>query len=190
MRILALYGSSFGQAEKVVERLSRTLRSEGMTVEAVEGDSVRDGPYPEEYDGVIVAASVIMGRHQRYVRDWVKAHRSALGAMPAAFVSVNGHAPEDSAEWRKAAAEYVERFTKQTGWRPRWTATFSGALRYSRYGRVTRWIMKRISASTGGPTDTSRDWEFTDWDAVDRFAEVLARGFAEKRRSAGSAAAR
>jgi hypothetical protein len=32
-----------------------------------------------------------------------------------------------------------------------------------------------MSKRRGGPTDTSRDHEFTDWKAVDRFAERLAK---------------
>jgi menaquinone-dependent protoporphyrinogen IX oxidase len=36
--------------------------------------------------------------------------------------------------------------------------------------------MKRISAHSGGPTDTSGEYEFTDWDAVDHFATELAHG--------------
>jgi hypothetical protein len=31
-----------------------------------------------------------------------------------------------------------------------------------------------ISRRTGRPTDTSRDYEFTDWDVVDGFARDLA----------------
>ena len=35
-------------------------------------------------------------------------------------------------------------------------------------------MMKKIAASEGMPTDTSRDYEFTDWLAVDEFAHTLA----------------
>ena len=31
-------------------------------------------------------------------------------------------------------------------------------------------VMRFIVKSAGGDTDTSRDREYTDWDAVDRFA--------------------
>jgi menaquinone-dependent protoporphyrinogen oxidase len=34
--------------------------------------------------------------------------------------------------------------------------------------------MKRIARKEGGPTDTSRDYEYTDWEAVDRFADAFA----------------
>jgi menaquinone-dependent protoporphyrinogen oxidase len=34
--------------------------------------------------------------------------------------------------------------------------------------------MKRIAKKSGGDTDTSRDYEYTDWAALDRFLEQFA----------------
>jgi menaquinone-dependent protoporphyrinogen oxidase len=136
-------------------------------------NALPSGTAVQDFDVVLVAASVIMGRYQTYVRDFVSRHLPALNRAPTAFISVNGHSPETDAAWRAAARGYVAKFLQATGWSPRWTATFSGALRYTRYRTVTRWIMKRISAHMGGPTDTTRDYEFTDWAAVDRFAAEL-----------------
>jgi menaquinone-dependent protoporphyrinogen oxidase len=34
--------------------------------------------------------------------------------------------------------------------------------------------MKRIARKAGAPTDTSRDHEFTNWPALDRFVEDMA----------------
>jgi menaquinone-dependent protoporphyrinogen oxidase len=44
------------------------------------------------------------------------------------------------------------------------------ALRYTRYNSLVRLVMRQISKKEGGDTDTSRDYEYTDWGAVDRFA--------------------
>jgi len=41
-----------------------------------------------------------------------------------------------------------------------------------------------ISKRKGGPTDTSRDHEFTDWTAVDRFAHQFAAALTEPVRTA------
>jgi menaquinone-dependent protoporphyrinogen oxidase len=49
-----------------------------------------------------------------------------------------------------------------------------GAMAYTRYDPVTRWIIKLINRRKGGPTDTSRDHEFTDWTAVALFARRFA----------------
>jgi menaquinone-dependent protoporphyrinogen oxidase len=54
-------------------------------------------------------------------------------------------------------------------------ATLGGALRYTQYGFLKRFLMKQISRRHNGPTDTSRDYEFTDWQRVDRFVERVLR---------------
>ena len=174
MRILAVYGSDYGQAEAVLRRVAGVLASRGHDVTVFKGNAVPAGLAVEGFDGVVIAASVIMGRYQAYIREFVRRHAAALRARPGAFISVNGASPESNLAWRSAAQQYVAEFLKNTAWAPRWTATFSGALRYRRYGLVTRWIMKMISRRNGGPTDTTQDYEFTDWNAVDRFANDLA----------------
>jgi menaquinone-dependent protoporphyrinogen oxidase len=67
--------------------------------------------------------------------------------------------------------QYVTEFEQATGWQPAKVGIFAGALLYRQYNFVKRFMMRKISGSHGGETDTSRDWEYTDWDAVTRFAE-------------------
>jgi len=177
MRVLAVYGSEYGQAEAVLRRVAKTLMGEGHWIAIHRADALPEGTAVEDFDLVLVAGSIIMGRYQAYVRSFVRRHLRALSHVPTAFISVNGSSPETNPVWRAAAGGYVARFLEETSWTPRWTATFSGALRYPRYGLVTRWIMKKISARSGGPTDTTREYEFTDWAAVDRFATELAEAF-------------
>ena len=178
MKILAVYGSNYGQAQAVLRRVTAVLEGRGHTVSVFKGNAIPADVAVEGFDAIVVAASIILGHYQTYIRDFVKRHHTALCALPTAFVSVNSTAPESMPEWRDTAQRYVQQFLKQTAWAPRWTATFSGALRYRRYGPVTRWIVKMINRRRGGPTDTSRDYEFTDWHAVDRFADDLAEGLA------------
>lgn len=63
---------------------------------------------------------------------------------------------------------------RETGWRPDEVAAFAGALKYSEYGPLTRVVMKRVARRYGGDTDTSRDYEYTDWDEVAAFAARVA----------------
>ena len=46
---------------------------------------------------------------------------------------------------------------------------FAGALVYTRYGWLKRRIMRRIAEADGRDVDTSRDHEYTDWQAVREF---------------------
>lgn len=174
MKILAVYGSNYGQAELVLRRVAGILEQHGHVVSVFKGDVVPTSIAVEDFDAVVVAGSIIVGRYQTYIRQFVRRHLAALRVRPTAFISVNGASPESVPQWQAAARRYVDQFVQETGWAPRWTATFSGALRYPRYGIVTRWIMKMISRLSGGPTDMSREYEFTDWNAVDRFATDLA----------------
>ena len=83
------------------------------------------------------------------------------------------------AERERAAADVqrmIDVFVKKTGWRPARSLPVAGALAYSRYNVFVRFIMKRIAREAGAPTDTSRDYVFTDWPALDRFVATLANG--------------
>ena len=51
---------------------------------------------------------------------------------------------------------------------------FAGALLYTRYGWVKRHLMRAIARHEGGDVDTSRDHDYTDWDAVEHFAGDVA----------------
>ena len=72
------------------------------------------------------------------------------------------------------AQGYIDAFRQHTGWKPDEATSIAGALRYSRYGFFVKLMMKLIVAHAGGETDSSRDYEYTDWAVVDRFAEAFA----------------
>ena len=177
MNILAIYGTNHGQAERVIQRITRILRGNGHEVTVLPGKQLPADLKPESFDAFVLSASIIMQRYQPYLTKWARKHRDLLNARPSVFVSINGTSPESMPEWRTAAEKYVAKFTGETGWHPARVGRFSGALRYRSYGLVTRWIMKGISRRQGGPTDTSKDYEFTDWAAVDRFARDLAKAW-------------
>jgi menaquinone-dependent protoporphyrinogen oxidase len=52
--------------------------------------------------------------------------------------------------------------------------TFAGALQYREYDFATRLVIPLVMRKGGHPTDTSRDHDFTDWDAVEAFAREFA----------------
>jgi menaquinone-dependent protoporphyrinogen oxidase len=74
----------------------------------------------------------------------------------------------------------IDGFVAETGWRPERSLPVAGALTYSRYNFLIRFVMKRIARKQGAPTDTSRDYEFTNWSAVDRFVDEAVRSAAPR----------
>ena len=67
----------------------------------------------------------------------------------------------------------LDDFLRDALWEPELTATFGGAMAFTKYNIVLRWFMKRISRKAGGPTDTTRDHELTDWAQVHRFTRAI-----------------
>ena len=99
-------------------------------------------------------------------------HLETLHSRPSAFFSVSLAAQADTDQGRIEARRYIEEFLHRTGWRPGQTGSFAGALLYTHYGFLTRWIMKQIARKKGNPdTDTRRDYRYTDWSQVKRFGE-------------------
>ena len=90
--------------------------------------------------------------------------------MPSAFFSVSASAASRDERGRSQARACIVRFLDATGWYPPLTESIAGSIDYTRYNPLLRWWMRRICAESGGPTDTSRDHELTDWRQVDRFA--------------------
>jgi menaquinone-dependent protoporphyrinogen oxidase len=168
--ILIVYGTSYGHTAKVVGRMADVLERQGCSVDVFRGDRLPEAFAVTGYQGFVVAASVIGGKHQRYVAEFVRRHSSDLSAVPSCFVSVSGSA-QDSPE---RARECAGVFLRQTSWRPTRVHCISGAIVYTRYTWPLRLMMKWIIRSHGGPTDTSRDYELTDWAAVEQAARQLA----------------
>lgn len=181
-RILVLFASSHGHTRDIAWAIERHLRRRGHTVDLI--DARKAAPSPAEYDAVVIGSRVQFGRHAAPVRRFVERYREELGRLPSAFFSVNMSAT--SAQ----PVPYAEQFLAAAGWRPALTATFAGALLYTQYNPLLRFVMKRISRKEGHPTDTSRDHDFTDWSAVRAFAETfasLAGGRAPERGAADAA---
>ncbi len=169
-RILIVYGTTDGHTAKVARFLGETLRAEGARPDVVRAAGPASPPAPAGYDGVLVAASVHLGGYQRTLRAWVKANAAALAERPSAFVSVCLGVLQDDARVRADLAAIRERFIRETGWTPVESKSIAGALRYSRYNWLTRWMMRRIVRRAGVETDPNRDYEYTDWDDLRAFA--------------------
>ena len=173
-RVLILYGTTDGQTRKIAAALRESLRAEGLSAFVTDARLGAAAVVADEYDGVIVAASIHAGGFQRPVIRWVRSQAAQLNRMPTAFLSVCLGILEQRPETRRALDAIVARFQQATGWRPAAVKFVAGALPYTRYNWLKRWIMRRIVAKAGGDTDTTRDYEYTDWDDLRAFARTFA----------------
>jgi menaquinone-dependent protoporphyrinogen oxidase len=170
---LVLYASTHGHTAKIAVRVAEALERAGVVIDLRRADSKIDIA-PSDYDAVVVGASIHAGHHQREIVDWVRRHAATLSTMPSAFFSVSLSAADDDAAARAAARKYVDDFVEETGWTPGRTESFAGAVQYREYDFFTRLLIKLMMHRGGHPTDTSRDYDYTDWDAVERFGEQCA----------------
>jgi len=169
------YATSEGQTRRIAQRLAAALQARGLDsapVDLQQGEEA--GIDWSRVAGAVVGASIHVGKHQAPAIRFAEKFARELGARPSAFFSVSmseaSKNPRDVAAARALAQGFVDR----AHWQPDLVVSLAGALVYSKYGWLTRLVMRWISHREGGPTDTSRDYEFTDWAAVDRLAEQLA----------------
>jgi menaquinone-dependent protoporphyrinogen oxidase len=181
MKTAIFFASREGQTRRIAQRIAADLRASGATVDLFDL-AAAPAVVLSDYASACVASSVHIGRHERAAIEFVKRHRAELEQLSAVFVSVSlsEAGAEDQhrseSERRQSAADVqrmIDAFVKETGWRPTRVFPVAGALVYTRYNVLLRFVMKRIARRAGGPTDTTRDHELTDWAAVDRFAETI-----------------
>ena len=183
MRVAIFFATRQGQARRVAEHVSDTLRERGVTTDLfdVAMMDVARGPADwSVYDTACLVASVHKGKHEKEMIRFAERHRTELDRLHAAFVSLTlsqAGAQDESkpADQRREAAADVQKmidvFVDETRWHPAHVLPVAGALAYRQYNLLIRFVMKRIARKQGAPTDTSRNYEFTDWPAVDRFVE-------------------
>jgi menaquinone-dependent protoporphyrinogen oxidase len=164
-----MFGTTDGQTAKVAEALAIRLRFHRHNTDVVNAASAQ--PDPSAYDAVIVAASVHAGGYQREIVHWVLKNSRRLNTMPTAFVSVCLGILQHEPKVDRELQTIVKAFLRSTMWQPLETKMVAGALKYTRYNFLERWLMKRIARKAGGGTDTSRDYEYTDWTDLQAFAD-------------------
>jgi len=167
------YETSEGHTSEIADRIKARLEQAGHRVTLSRCRKARPEEV-EQADVVIVGGSIHAGRHQSKVVSFASRHADLLTAKPSAFFLVCLTAHSQRPEAPETVAGYLNNLTEQTGWRPRLSKPFAGALLYTQYGFLKRTLMRTISSKDGGEPDISRDHVYTDWQEVDAFADEVA----------------
>lgn len=172
-RILVLYSTHEGQTRRIAERMGAVMARAGHEVHVRPADPISTRGLVDAHDAVVIGAAIRYGHHDRALEKMVRERLPAIAARPNAFFSVCLSAGGPGAKPVEARG-YLDDFRRATGWEPHAIASFAGALLYTRYNPFLRLLMRMIVGFAGGETDTSRDYEYTDWLAVERFASEFA----------------
>jgi len=190
MKIAILYATREGQTRRIAEYLAGAFQALDVIVDL--HDLKKGTPDVEHYDALVLAASVHIGSYEPEMVRFVKRHRDNLSH--AAFLSVSMSAAgvgdvQRTPEQRQAAQRELDavlrRFVARTRWQPLHVEHVAGALRYTKYNFLVRFVMKQISKASGGSTDTTRDHEYTNWAGLERFASKITGGLRTPEAEAG-----
>jgi menaquinone-dependent protoporphyrinogen oxidase len=171
--ILVAYATKHGQSAKIASRIAAGLGERGHAVTLREVDEVACADL-ERADAVVLGGPIYIVKTSRALRKLIVRERAALATKPVSLFTVcmseAGHDARAKQEVRRVVATMLDK----TGMRPEESVVFAGAVKYTAYNPLIRFVMKRISAAEGASTDTSRDHEYTDWAQVDAFAQRVA----------------
>jgi menaquinone-dependent protoporphyrinogen oxidase len=170
------YATTEGQTRRIAESLAASIQQHGFDSRAIDVSALPAGRLDwSQVRGVALGASLHTGKHQAAAMAFATAHRDALNAVPSAFFSVSLGVASQHPEEADAVRKIARDFTGRAEWRPDEILCVAGRLAYTKYGWLKRFVMKRIAKHEGGPIDTSRDHELTNWADVRRLAADLAR---------------
>lgn len=169
MRILIVFATTEGHTGALCRFARERLLTAGHAATLLEVTTDSPQATLAPFDAVILAGSLHVGRYQTELEAFVRAHRDELASRPGALISVSRSAAgDDASDWAGLEA-CVARFAQETGWRPNRVHHAAGSIRNSRYGLLERLAIWFIAARRGRVTVVSRDYDFTDYAALEAF---------------------
>lgn len=164
MTVLVGYASAHGSTAEIAERIGTLLAGRGHTVEVASVEAVTDVAAHEAF---VLGSAVHDMAWLPEATAFVDAHRDVLTERPVWIFSVGMPAalrgPWKSmtrAEERKVTGELLAEL------RPHGHALFSGVIAPEHLSRAGRAVFKAMGLRYG---------DHRDWDAVDAFADTIAR---------------
>jgi menaquinone-dependent protoporphyrinogen oxidase len=178
MPLIRLYAATHdGHTARIAERIAARLKTRGADadIRILKGG---DEPDAAGADLVAMVAAVRYGKHLPVADAFAGKLAALQETTPVAVASVCLTARKPN---KRTAEEnpYLRKLLARHALRPVAAHAFAGKLDYPRYRFVDRQMIRLIMWITGGPTDGVSVIEYTDWDAVEAFADRLAEAVAQ-----------
>lgn len=170
MKTIILYLTTDGQTKKIAERLA--LEIGDCQLLSLREQAVVSATDFAQFDQIIIGASIRYGHFSPLLEQFIRQHSALLNSKKSAFFSVNLTARKPNRNTPETNT-YTRKLLARIAWQPQQVAVFAGALFYPRYNFFDRTMIRFIMKITGGETDTTREFEFTDWQKVSEFAQLL-----------------
>lgn len=169
-KIIILYSTTDNYTIKICNRIKDILELKGNNVTLLSIDSEKIKL--TEFDKIIIGASIRYGKHNKKVYEFIDENKDVLENKENAFFSVNIVARKPNKNTPETNP-YLIKFLKQISWKPKKLAVFGGKLDYQKYGVFDRQMIRFIMWLTKGDTDPKSVIEYTNWEEVDKFANLM-----------------
>ena len=169
--IIIIYSSTDGHTLEICNRLQQIITKQNNRVSLI---SINDESAIDltSFDKIVIGASIRYGKHDVKVYQFIKRHLQTLEKKPNAFFSVNLVARKP-AKNQPETNPYLKKFLLQIPWKPKKLAVFAGKVDYQKYSFRDRFMIRMIMWMTHGPTDPNSNIEFTNWDQVEDFGQII-----------------
>ena len=169
--IIIIYSTTDGHTLEICNRLQQVLEKQNNRVTLI---SINDEPAIDlaSFDKIVIGASIRYGKHDVKVYQFIKRYLQILETKPNAFFSVNLVARKP-AKNQPETNPYLKKFLFQIPWKPKKLAVFAGKVDYQKYSFWDRFMIRMIMWITNGPTDPNSIIEFTNWDQVEDFGQII-----------------
>ena len=178
-KVLVCYGTRYGSAGEIAEKIGEILHEHGASVEVanLKNDKVKD---LELFDLIIVGSGIQMGKWTKEPLKFLKKNRDILSKKKVAlFVScMSASKPETCNQGRrdyldKINADFPEIVPISMG-------LFGGLIDPARGGRMTKGIMKALLQEFVPEGEEPPEFvDLRDWEQIRFWVENLTPGFME-----------
>ena len=169
-KFIILYSTTDNYTIKIGKKIKDIIeqKNNNVTLLAIESEKVK----LTEFDNIIIGASIRYGKHNKKVYEFINKNQEVLENRENAFFSVNIVARKPNKNTPETNP-YLIKFLKQISWKPKNLAVFGGKLDYQKYGVFDRQMIRFIMWLTKGDTDPKSVIEYTDWEEVSKFANMI-----------------
>lgn len=169
--ILIMYSTTDGHTLEICQYLKQLIE---RNYNRVSLHSIDDGSEVDmaAFDKIVIGASIRYGKHSKQVYQQIKNSQPILESKPNAFFSVNVVARKPVKN-QPETNPYLKKFLKEISWQPKQLAVFAGKLNYPIYSFWDKQIIRLIMWMTKGPTDPDTVIDYTDWNQVEVFGQLV-----------------
>ena len=170
-KIIIIYSTTDGHTREICSHLLKIIEKENNEVILI---SIEDenNINLNEFDKIIIGASIRYGKHSQKVYNFINKNLQILDKKSNAFFSVNVVARKPNKN-QPETNPYLKKFLSQISWKPKELAVFAGKIDYKKYSMFDRYMIRMIMWITKGPTHPKTNIEFTDWNQVNKFGQLI-----------------